>query len=196
MSAKAESEYMAFRPRDLSSKIEIAAKRSRCSKSDVVRKALEVYLDLEPLHPLAMYLGAVGSFKALANAAYHSGYFSRKSYDRLLQAIREITGPVEERLEPLYRQLFPGEVTPREFFDSGTREIQLRNGDLTDEEIEKPGPEPVERWNSVLNAFGHFPDLEAARRVLMRRLGGSSLDDGPLNVDVAPLRKSKKRKGK
>jgi hypothetical protein len=101
MGVKTESEYMAFRPGDLTAKIEGAAKRKGCSKSDIVRKALEMYLDLEPLQPLATYLGAATYFGAVANAAFYSGFFSREVYENLVEAIHKTTAPVEEKMEPL-----------------------------------------------------------------------------------------------
>lgn len=195
MPTQVAGEYMAFRPGDLGEKIELAAKKDGCSKSDIVRKALEIFLEAEPMRPLAVYLGAASSFGAVAHAAFRAGFFPPESYDRLTKALRETSETVQEKLEPLFRQIHPGAETPSEFRDRTNRGLSRRPEGLTDNEM--IGSEKVERWQSALGTFGHFPDLQDARRVLLRQLNANSSELQTFDTGLRESKKiTKKRKGK
>jgi hypothetical protein len=179
------SELLNFRPGDLAGRIEGVAQRNGCSKSDVIRNAIEMYLDLEPLEPLATYLGAAAYFVGVASAAAELGLFSRESYVRLVEAIEPTEQQVREKLEPLFRQIYPGAMTPGEFYAWKCKESlrRQRKGetDLTDDEM--TGPEHVERWNYACFFWEEqFKDLKKARRLLLRRGRG----DAPDVTGIAP----------
>jgi hypothetical protein len=101
MPTKAVSEYMAFRPGDLASKIEGMARRTGCSKSDVIRRAVEVFVTGEPLLPYALYLGAAWEFSMVAKAARELGLFEHSSLFHLVKALEVTEQQVREKLEPL-----------------------------------------------------------------------------------------------
>lgn len=191
MGSKTEQEYMAFRPGDLSSKIEAAANTTGISKSDLVRKAIQMYLDLGPVQPSATYLGAATYFKAVADAAFQAKFFSEDVYDDLCAAIDKSTAPVKKRLEPLFRRLYPGKMTPSEFrsLPDDERQCWMTGDGMV-------GPEHIERWEAGLEHFGNFADLREARRVLLRCLRGSSPDADLINGKQLSPKKPKERKGK
>src|SRR5277367_3275648 len=108
------AELLNFRPGDLAARIEDTANREARSTSDVIRRALEMYLGLEQLQPLATYLGAAAYFAAVAKAAADLGLFSRECYENIVEAVANSEDQVRDKLEPLFRQLYPGEITPKE----------------------------------------------------------------------------------
>ena len=101
MATMVAPEYMAFRPGDLATKIEGMARRTGCSKSDVIRQAVEVFLRNEKLLPYALYLGATWEFSMVAKAARELGLFPHSSLVGLVKAIEVTERQVREKLKPL-----------------------------------------------------------------------------------------------
>ncbi|MGH9718236.1 MAG: hypothetical protein ACRD4R_16125 [Candidatus Acidiferrales bacterium] len=98
---KSNSEYMAFRPGDLASKIDVLAQRAGCSKSDILRRGVEMYIAAEPTLPYDCYLGAAWYFSILAKVASELGLFSWSSFTAVMDALRVTEKQVREKLEPL-----------------------------------------------------------------------------------------------
>jgi hypothetical protein len=185
-----DGELMAFRPGDLAEKIDAAARRNECTKSEVLRRALESYFNVEPVAPYGIYLGAAAYFLAVADAALKLGLFSEGAGDDLVKAVRRSQREVQNKLEMLFRRLYPGEMTPSEFRSWVIREDRRRPGGLTDHE--RVGPEHIEKWTAAVESYGNFPDLRQARRVLLR-LGARS---GSVDDDLLAYRPEKYRTGK
>jgi hypothetical protein len=127
---------------------------------------------------LAVYVGAAASFDAVAKAAAEAGLFSRDLYIRLSESLESTEREVQEKLEPLFRKIYPGEMTPDEFHKWKCNESlrRWRKGeDLTDEEM--IGPEHVERWNLASCLWEEqFHDLKEARRMLLRRARSNTVN--------------------
>lgn len=107
MRTKNGSEYMAFRPGDLAAKIDALAQRAGCSKSDVVRRGVEMYIAAEPTLPYDYYLGAAWHFTILARLASELGLFSWESFIALTDALKVTEKQVREKVKPLLKSKTP-----------------------------------------------------------------------------------------
>ena len=165
-----DSPMVGVRLGPLRPRVEAMCKLLGVEMSELIRGAIERELNSKPFEvaPYAIYLGATAEFVALAKAATELGLFSRDSYVALVHAVQPTERQVQEKLEPLFRKLYPDETTPGEFHSWRVREDLRRKEGLKDAEM--IGPEHVEKWNSALSSLGHFPDLQRARRALLRLL--------------------------
>jgi hypothetical protein len=196
---KRKADYMPFRPGDFASRIDRTAKRNNQTRSEVVRNALDLYFGLEPAIPFAVFLGATENYFGLARAARNSDLLSEERFQGLYKVLMTVEREMHERFGACFGEM-RGTMESLEAFEERERAFLEKRARMwaSDEwkegseeqrraieqrfDAENTRPEPPEhiaQWQSMLDTYFRFPDLQAARGYFRpRRAARSSKRSG------------------
>jgi hypothetical protein len=184
------NDFIAIRSGDLAGQIDMAAKRNDRTRSDVVREALEMYLDFEPAVGFAMYLGASENFFTFSKAARDSNLLSEERFQHLYKALDAARLEIQKKLDALFAEIYPDKESLDSFFENDRAVLEeqfkmwqskewIEGSKKQREAMERRfevhyrRPEPSEhiaRWLAFVSTwFSRFPDLQSARDFLNSR---------------------------